>query len=161
MDRLIDIWTNTNYQVTEDGKVWSKRTKKWLKPLVDKDGYFRVNLGYGNLVGIHRLVFEAFYRRLLPNEIVHHLSGVKNQNTITNLVAWDRARHSQEHNIGNHYKTGKKASAQTKRKLSQAKIGNKNHLGFKHSEQTRQKMKQAWKRRKERMKNENKEIQTI
>lgn len=57
---------------------------------------------------VHRLVFEAFYRRLQPNEVVHHLSGVKNQNISTNLVAWDVDIHKQYHMLGNTHTLGKK-----------------------------------------------------
>ena len=75
MEDMIDIWSNTNYAVTNDGRVWSKISKKFLNSFMDKDGYLRVSLGGKQQnVGIHKIVFEAFYRRLLPNEIVHHLS---------------------------------------------------------------------------------------
>lgn len=56
---------------------------------------------------VHRLVFEAFYRKLLPNEVVHHLNQVKTCNLSTNLVAWDAARHESYHKVGNKNTLGK------------------------------------------------------
>ena len=52
------------YLVTEDGKVWNHRTKKWLSPLISGQcrNYSRVILCGKNL-GIHRLVAQAF----IPN----------------------------------------------------------------------------------------------
>lgn len=163
-----DVVTNLNYSVTNDGRVWSKRRNKFLKPLVDKDGYYRVNLGDKQRdVGIHQIVFEAFYRRLLPNEVVHHLSQVKTQNEPTNLVAWDRGRHCREHSTGNKYNLGRKCSDETKEKLRLSNTGRPQSLqtrmkrseslkGLKRgpmSQQHKQKLKQAWVRRKERCQN--------
>ena len=89
---------------------------------------------------MHRLVFEAFYRKLFSNEIVHHLSHVKDQNQSTNLVGWDESRHISFHNnerqnpgprpedvkrrISNALK-GIKRSQQTKKKMSLKQIGKK------------------------------------
>ena len=78
---------------------------------------------------VHDLVFQTFYRRLLPNEIVHHLSKVKTQNQKTNLVARDKSTHQNEHHKGTKHsqqskqKTSKKlkghfVSQQTKIKIS-------------------------------------------
>lgn len=61
---------------------------------------------------VHDLVFEAFYRKLQPNEIVHHLNEIKTQNQKTNLVAWTRGLHNVIHH------TGMKHSQQTKIKIS-------------------------------------------
>ena len=47
------------YAVTSCGKVYSYKSKKFLKPLKDKDGYLQVNLhkdGEQKTYKIHRLV---------------------------------------------------------------------------------------------------------
>ena len=57
-----DIIGNSNYQITNDGKVWSKIKQKFLKTYIDKRGYEYVDLGYKNTKSVHRLVFETFYK---------------------------------------------------------------------------------------------------
>ncbi len=36
-----------DYSITKDGKVWSRKTNRWLKPSVDTHGYLRVALHRG------------------------------------------------------------------------------------------------------------------
>lgn len=158
-----DIWNHVKHEVSNIGRVRNKKTKRILK-LQKVDGYLTVKLKYNESPQrVHRLVFEAFYRRLLPNEIVHHISQVRTQNETTNLVAWDRARHGEFHadenreEIGKRmsaahkgkppWNKGKKASQQTKKKLSESHKGKKqseetkkkraeSRKGYKHSEET-------------------------
>ena len=33
-----------NYKITEDGQVWSNNINRYLKPVKDKDGYYKVTL---------------------------------------------------------------------------------------------------------------------
>lgn len=75
--------------------------------------------------GIHDLVFEAFYRRLLPNEVVHHLNSQKDCNLSINLVAVDKSLHIVRHMTGNMFNIGRKFSEEHKKKLSEAKKGKK------------------------------------
>lgn len=91
-------------------------------------------------VTIHRLVFETFFRRLLPNEDCHHINEDKNCNISTNLVARDSYIHLRDHNIGNQKCKGKKFSKQHRENLSKAKKGLK--LGS-MSQQHKQKISEA------------------
>ena len=88
------------YSVTNDGRVWSKISNKFLKPFKQKNGYLTLYLGAGvkNKKEVHRLVFEAFYRRLLPNEQAHHINQNQNDNRPQNLVAKDASEHASYHN---------------------------------------------------------------
>ena len=52
----------------------------------------------GSTFYVHRLVFEAFYRRLLPNEDCHHINSIRDCNLSTNLVARIESIHVAEHN---------------------------------------------------------------
>ena len=76
------------YAITSCGKVYSYRSKKFLKPFADKDGYLMVSLYKDNkkkTFKIHRLVALAY----IPNpdglETVDHIDGNKEHNYINNL----------------------------------------------------------------------------
>jgi len=79
-----------NYDVTEDGKVYSKFTKKFLKFRTDKDGYFDVTLVYddkGNRMPfrVHRLVALKYIDRPKGFDVVNHKDLNKQNNYIDNL----------------------------------------------------------------------------
>lgn len=87
------------YAITEDGRVWSYRSKKFLKPSV-ASGYLQVNLynnGKRTFYRIHRLVALAY----LPNPDnlpeVNHRDENKQNNAVSNLEWCD---HSYNINYG-------------------------------------------------------------
>ena len=76
------------YAVTKDGRVWSYRTKKFLKPKVDSQGYLSVNLsrkGKKFSRTIHRLVATAYIPN--PNNLpqVGHLDEIRTHSWADNL----------------------------------------------------------------------------
>lgn len=77
------------YLVSTDGRVYSIRNKKCLKPRIHSAGYQRVLLcknGTPKDAYIHRLMCEAFYG--IPTDgrnYVNHLDENKTHNQITNL----------------------------------------------------------------------------
>ena len=88
-----------DYEVTEDGRVWSKPGKdaierrcggKYLKPGKNLDGYSAVHLwknGHYTTKWIHRLLLETFVGTISGKNDVRHLSGDLNDNRLENL-AW-------------------------------------------------------------------------
>ena len=75
------------YAVTEDGNVWSYKSKKWLVPLNSR-GYQRVQLckdGTRIAYSIHRLVALTYIPN--PNNLpqVNHKDEDKTNNSVTNL----------------------------------------------------------------------------
>lgn len=105
MKQIIINDLETNYYITEEGKLFNKKTNNWLKGSIS--GGYKVfsirtqNKKYDRLA--HRLVAEYF----LPNPnnlpIVNHIDGNKLNNNINNLE-WTTI---QENNI-HAYKTGLK-----------------------------------------------------
>lgn len=94
-----------DYMVYEDGRIWSGKTNKFLKPAYTKAGYASVELfnqkGSKRLL-VHRLVADAY----LPNpngfpQINHKDENPKN-NHVTNLE-WCTAKYNM--NYGNGAKT--------------------------------------------------------
>lgn len=116
------------YLVSNLGRVKSIRGKREviMKQQVE-NGYcfvmfkFKKNgkWGRGDKKSVNRLVFEAFYRRLLPNEDCHHINEIRDCNISTNLVAKDKCLHVREHHLG------KPQSQQTRKKLSLMRKGKK------------------------------------
>lgn len=76
------------YAITRDGKVWSHRTKKFLKPWIEGGGYFMVKLykdGIKKEIKVHRLVAEAYLPN--PNNLpfINHKDECKLNNNVENL----------------------------------------------------------------------------
>lgn len=76
------------YAITSCGKVWSYRSKKFLKPKYEKNGYLRVGLykdGEKKMYYIHRLVAEAYIPNLDNLPQVNHKDENKANNCLQNL----------------------------------------------------------------------------
>lgn len=76
------------YAITEEGKVWSYRNQKYLKPREDKNGYLLVNLsfkGKQTTFKIHRLVAEAYIDNPEGKDTINHKDENKQNNCVNNL----------------------------------------------------------------------------
>ena len=76
------------YAITSCGKVWSYRSKKFLKPGPAKNGYLQVGLikdKETKRVLIHRLVAEAYLDNPNNYETVDHIDFDKTNNCLNNL----------------------------------------------------------------------------
>ena len=75
------------YKVTNQGRVYSLISKKFLKPQSDK-GYLRVHLYKNNKqknYKVHRLVANAFIPNPMNLPEVNHINEVKSDNRVSNL----------------------------------------------------------------------------
>lgn len=76
------------YAITSCGRVWSYRSKKFLKPRKNNRGYLLVGLykegKFKNFL-IHRLVAEAYIPNPRGLETVDHIDNNKEHNYIGNL----------------------------------------------------------------------------
>lgn len=80
----INLW----YHISNLGNVFSRKTKKILKPCKDNSGYLFVCISYNNerkLYRIHRLVAQAFIPNPNKYRIVDHIDRDKLNNNISNL----------------------------------------------------------------------------
>ena len=94
------------YAVTNDGKVYSKKTNKFMKPSIGSKGYFQVCLtvdGKKRTVKVHRIVAETFIPNPEGKPQVNHIDGNKRNNCVENLE-WCTNSENQIHSyrvIGN------------------------------------------------------------
>lgn len=76
------------YSITNDGRVYSYFSNKYLNPVLDKNGYATVNLsrdGVSRKYKIHRLVAEAFVDNLNDKNEVNHKDFNRSNNWFENL----------------------------------------------------------------------------
>lgn len=81
------------YAITSYGKVWSYRSKKFLKPYVNK-GYLQVALSKdkeSKNFYIHRLVAEAYIPNPNNYDTVDHIDFDKTNNCVNNLQWMSRS----------------------------------------------------------------------
>ena len=91
-----------NYEVYEDGRIWSYYRNKFLKPQTRKDGYQQVvltdNEGNGKNYLLHRVVYEAVTGEPIPKKLeINHRSEVKTENFFENL---ELVTHKENNNFG-------------------------------------------------------------
>lgn len=102
MEIYKDIIGFENYQISNYGNVYSKKTKKVLKNLLNTNGYLKVHLqikGKMKNLYIHRLVGEYFVENPNNFKYIDHIDRNKLNNYFTNL-RWCTASENIK-NIGN------------------------------------------------------------
>ena len=115
------MWKNFyKYEIYEDGRVWSYKRNKFLKPQLDKGGYQRVllsdNEGKKKLYQVHRVVWEAVTGNPIPEGLqVNHIDENKKNNSFENL---NLLTPKQNNNYGT--RTERAAKTMTNGKLSKA-----------------------------------------
>lgn len=124
------------YAITSCGKVWSYKRCCFLTPRFNESGYLRVQLiknGKRKNKTIHRLVAEAFIPNLDDKPQVSHKDECKTHNWVNNLewatskennnMPLRKKRGSDSHKGDKNSFYGKKHSAESRNKMSQARIG--------------------------------------
>jgi len=88
---------NSNYLITEDGRVWSEYSQKYLRASTP-DRYSHVVLMFNGrkTFNVHRLVAEVYLDNPLNLPVVNHKDGNKLNNHYTNLE-WCTIQHNTTH----------------------------------------------------------------
>ena len=82
------IGYENEYLVSNNGDVFSLRSKKYLKPSINEKGYMRVCLqkrGMKSWKRVNRLVAEAFIPNPEDKPTVNHKNGIRDDNHVWNL----------------------------------------------------------------------------
>ena len=77
------------YAATEDGRIWSYRAKKFLKPVDNGKGYLCANLyknGKGRRCYLHRLIAETYVPNPAGLPQVSHIDETRTNNCVSNLT---------------------------------------------------------------------------
>ena len=77
-----------NYLIYDDGRVYSKKTKKFLKQSIQKNGYYTISLCKDNKSKtflIHRLIALHYIPLIDDKDIVDHIDQNKRNNNLCNL----------------------------------------------------------------------------
>lgn len=116
---FVQVTNHKIYYVNKKGEVAStnggkfKILKQYSNNKNDPEkGYLFVDLGKGNPVYVHRLVWETFVGPIPKGYDVHHVQG-KHNNCLENLQCVEQSQHRREANLG----TIK--SKQTRQKMSE------------------------------------------
>ena len=101
----------SKYEVYEDGRIWSYKTKRFLKPGTTKDGYQTVCLfndnGNKKWYLVHRVIYEAFTGEPIPKGYdINHIDENKENNSRSNL---ELLTHKQNINYGSGIERSAKA----------------------------------------------------
>ncbi len=84
----MEINNYTEYLIYEDGRVWSKKSNKFLKPGTNSRGYKHINLykeGKRTNPLIHRLVALHYIPNPENKKCVDHINRIKTDNRVENL----------------------------------------------------------------------------
>lgn len=96
-------WKDTDYYVTIDGKIWSEKSQKFLKPQKHKKGYLSVSLRYDNKTHtelVHIMVAKCYIPNPDNKPIINHKDCNKH-NPHSNNLEWSTQLENSRHASAN------------------------------------------------------------
>lgn len=122
-----------HYIVYENGDIWSKRKKRFMKQQDNGSGYKKIYMDGWDYV--HRVVYRAFLGEIPEEYEIDHKDEDRCNNHKDNLRILTRKENLNRRTMNplrgkNHPHYGKSMSDEIKQKMSEAKIGKK-HPKFK------------------------------
>ena len=158
-----------NYFIYEDGRIYSIKSKRFLKPNNRIDGY--LNIGIFNnekkrhFFTIHRLVYEAFKGSIPEGLEVDHINGIRNDNRLSNLRLLTQKENKQKkhcfeeykRNDSNCYLKKKKYHKEYNKKYNDEHIEQRKELYKINKEIILQKQREYYRKNKEKKQQYNKE----
>jgi len=103
MEKFKKIKGYEDYLISDRGRVYSEKNKKFLKPRKHRCGYFQITLcknGIKKSHTIHRLVSIAFIPNPENKPTVNHIDGCKANNHVSNLD-WNTHSENSQHGFDN------------------------------------------------------------
>lgn len=138
-DHIKEIDGYEDYLIFDDGRVWSKKRKKFLKPSIqtfvnEKTGHkylqARVQLwkhGIGKRYMVHRLVAMAFLPNPENKPVVNHLDEFDTLNNSVQNLQWatlsENRRYGTNIQRSAEHRTGRIVSEETKQNLRKIRLG--------------------------------------
>lgn len=106
----IDVWRIVpgfeKYEISQDGRIRKKTTKRELTPVLDKDGYKKVGIrcadGSRRTCSIHRLVALTYIPNPESKPQVNHKNGIKGDCRVSNLewvTSSENRKHAYDNNL--------------------------------------------------------------
>lgn len=123
----VEIKNYPNYIIYIDGRVYSKKTKRFLTQCLNRGGYYIVNLckkGFRpKSHRVHRLVAEHFLPQIEGLKDVNHKDGVKTNNHINNLEWSNKSLNGlHAHRLGLNHGPSMKGEEHPGKKLSEEDV---------------------------------------
>jgi len=97
----MEIHGYPDYLIYDDGRVWSKKRKKFLKLQTTKDGYKHTRLSHDKKAKtelIHRLMAKTYIPNPLNLETVDHINRIRDDNRVENLRWASRKQQNENRN---------------------------------------------------------------
>ena len=107
----MEIIDYPNYLIYNDGRVQNKKTKRFLKPYSDNNGYYRVDLynnGKRKNFKIHRLIALHYIPLVDGKDLVDHIDRNTSNNDISNLRWADNSENTINTGVSKNNKCGHK-----------------------------------------------------
>lgn len=101
-----------NYLIDEFGKIYNNKLKRFIKPYVNKNGYYQIRLTNEistKKLYLHRLLAINFIDNKLNKKYINHINGIKTDNRVEN-IEW--CTHSE--NMKHAFKIGLKKNSKDK-----------------------------------------------